>query len=520
MSAVATQGSFDAGALGAKYTALAALPSSLYEAVVTHSTGDLLPRVGAVLEWRRALLEGAVPDPLPVAWPGGELGRVFTDLLGSLQLPRFAKGEEEVVDAVLLDMLRLASQAEDWRAQVMKDVFEQLVGAERARRERETREERYRRKGGRSPLEELNVAAARLSAERTAKEKTRELIEQAFRGAWGARSTAWLAVEEMFGPLSNLLGLGWDLTRSVLRSTGWLAAEKLRALLQRLPELKKVIEALGRMAMPPNPSAKSLLEDIIGPLVRPVEMHKPVLSPDVPIEMRGVERSGDIARMLPSEAAMLTHPLLKRVWHARRSERSLLTYEAQGIDFHTVLVEREEMGPGKKPRAAEEKGPILLCLDTSGSMTGAPETVAKAIALEALRTAHAEKRRLFAYLFSGPGDVVERELSLSKQGLSDFLDFLASSFHGGTDVAGPLNRALDRLEDEDDWRNADVLLVSDGEFPVDVGLAERVEAVREIQNVRVHGLLVGSDGSTAMERLCDPLHRFSAWRALLGDNTA
>jgi uncharacterized protein with von Willebrand factor type A (vWA) domain len=33
-------------------------------------------------------------------------------------------------------------------------------------------------------------------------------------------------------------------------------------------------------------------------------------------------------------------------------------------------------------------GPILLCLDTSGSMRGAPENIAKAVVIAALRAAH------------------------------------------------------------------------------------------------------------------------------------
>ena len=38
-------------------------------------------------------------------------------------------------------------------------------------------------------------------------------------------------------------------------------------------------------------------------------------------------------------------------------------------------------------RPAGELGPIILCLDTSGSMAGPRETVAKATALECLRAA-------------------------------------------------------------------------------------------------------------------------------------
>jgi uncharacterized protein with von Willebrand factor type A (vWA) domain len=54
-------------------------------------------------------------------------------------------------------------------------------------------------------------------------------------------------------------------------------------------------------------------------------------------------------------------------------------------------------------RPAAELGPIILCLDTSGSMRGAREVVAKALALECMRGAHRQQRPCYLYAFSGPG---------------------------------------------------------------------------------------------------------------------
>ena len=68
-----------------------------------------------------------------------------------------------------------------------------------------------------------------------------------------------------------------------------------------------------------------------------------------------------------------------------------------------------------KPKPKAERGPIIVCLDTSGSMHGAPEIVAKAIVLEAMRVAHAEKRACYLYSFSGPTDVAELELKPNEE---------------------------------------------------------------------------------------------------------
>jgi len=56
-------------------------------------------------------------------------------------------------------------------------------------------------------------------------------------------------------------------------------------------------------------------------------------------------------------------------------------------------------------RPTADRGPILLCVDTSGSMRGARETVAKALALECMRAAREQERDCFVFAFSGPSEV-------------------------------------------------------------------------------------------------------------------
>jgi uncharacterized protein with von Willebrand factor type A (vWA) domain len=86
---------------------------------------------------------------------------------------------------------------------------------------------------------------------------------------------------------------------------------------------------------------------------------------------------------------------------------------------------------GTEIRPAAECGPIILCLDTSGSMMGARETIAKAMVLECMRQAKAQQRQCYLYSFSGPGDCQELELKVTGAGLSHLLEFLSGSFHGG-----------------------------------------------------------------------------------------
>lgn len=145
-----------------------------------------------------------------------------------------------------------------------------------------------------------------------------------------------------------------------------------------------------------------------------------------PTATTGLTRSGQLSRALPSELFWLaqgsggarepaaTEALRrghgatlpgtprsgrpspgKRLFSARLLERALLSYERAGWvdDLPTRVLARQEL----RPLAAQ--GPMLLCLDTSGSMAGEPEAVAKALTLECARAAARQGRRCMIFAF-------------------------------------------------------------------------------------------------------------------------
>jgi len=85
------------------------------------------------------------------------------------------------------------------------------------------------------------------------------------------------------------------------------------------------------------------------------------------------------------------------------------------------------------------------------------------------------------------------------------LDFLSYSFHGGTDVAAPLNAALDLLQNTVEWASSDVLLVTDGELenpPISKQLMEKKLRLENERGLEVHGLIVGRESSLPLETVC------------------
>lgn len=503
---------FDASELEERYAFLDDCPDQLLQEVVTLPVGTLQERVRGIRTWRDALLDGCLPPAS--TWPPPEIGTPARMAAESLGLLRFCRAQSDLVDAFLRDVLQSFTRR---AAQVRAEVAERLRELERLERRRLDDEKRQRdrpRRPSASRYTQLDECILnRLRQEAQDELANRPSSEDAaLVAAWSDRTRAWTALSEVFGDLGEMMGRGWDMSIGVLKHTGWSDLVRLRELVEQLPQLREIIRSLGRLQV--TETGEAVAETIFLPIRRLEEERREAWTPHLPTEMRGIERSGEIARMLPVEAVNLGHPKLRYLWHARRAERALLTYRVEGIAIERTFVERESTETQERRRPRPQRGPILAVLDTSGSMHGLPETVAKALVLEALRTAHQEKRRCFLYAYSGPGQVLEQELDPSPEGVGWLLAFLGQSFGGGNDELGVVTRVTQRV-DENDWKRADVVFVSDGEWPAPLPLVRLVEIAKEA-GTRFHGVQIGNRGRTGLHAICDPVHVFQEWAAVGG----
>ena len=520
-SAPAPEQVFDAASLARSYAFLDECPERLLNDVITLPVGSLDERVRGVCIWRDALLEGRLPPQ--DAWPPPEIGGPMRRALDQLGIARFCKGQPDLVDDILADVVMALNSRHE------------TVLAELARRIRELEaQERVRLQGLHQLAAKLDTStqhkerhAEPIRLDKQVRQRLREHAEREIAGdlsevdaklidIWRERVRVWVEIASVFGDLGELVGRGWDLTQGILHHTGWRDLLRLRELLERLPQLRELVRALGRLH--DTDASVSIAERVFIPMRRLEEARQEVRTPLVPADTRGVERSASVARMLPAEAAMLGHPKLRMLWHARRSEQALLTYRVEGVEIEQTLVEPETTEESQSRRPMRERGPILAVIDTSGSMHGLPETVAKALVLEALRTAHAERRHCRLYSFSGPGQVAEHELDLSPKGVGSLLSFLYLSFGGGTDPTDVIGRVLRQLE-EGKWAQADVLFVSDGVWSAHPKLTDAVRLARA-RGVRFHGIQIGNRDRTGLHEICTPVHVFTDWVDLLDEKLA
>jgi uncharacterized protein with von Willebrand factor type A (vWA) domain len=338
-----------------------------------------------------------------------------------------------------------------------------------------------------------------------------------FGADWRERCGVMHELTESFGECDDLFkNANWDLLQGTLKSEAWQEVVHTPRLIERLPELAALIRGLGRM----RPSERreealsretEVLEEASAP--RAEDRVTPV--PELPGETCGVYCSGRIARMLPVETLLLTNRRLRRlrlVWHARHAERTLLSYEDNDRLQEVVHRQQPTLRPSlqRRPERRLEMGPLLICVDTSGSMRGGAEAVAKAIVLEAARTACRQKRSCHVFCFGGPDEIVELELSLDAEGIERLTQFLGQSFRGGTEICGPLKRAIERLGDAQ-WQLADLLIASDGEFGATREVAASVERAKVERGLRVQGVLIGDRETIGFLEVADDIYWLRDW---------
>ncbi|WP_353143278.1 VWA domain-containing protein [Acinetobacter pragensis] len=184
-------------------------------------------------------------------------------------------------------------------------------------------------------------------------------------------------------------------------------------------------------------------------------------------EITGIRLAQDLNLALPSELALLADPDLQILFDLKYLESNILGFHLQGEQTGRMIDD-----PRHAPRRRGEKGPMILCLDTSGSMHGQPELIAKAISLYLGMQAMKAKRPMHIINFSTNLTVLDLQRGYA---LDELIHFLSQSFHGGTDIVPAMQHAVDMLH-QPNFSQADVLVISDfimGALPAE--LMEQIE---------------------------------------------
>ena len=168
-------------------------------------------------------------------------------------------------------------------------------------------------------------------------------------------------------------------------------------------------------------------------------------------EIVGIYFSKDIENIVPEELSLLCDRDFEKLFKLKYIENRLMCFDKNDYIFNKKEIQKIKAG------YIDGRGPVIICIDTSGSMKGINEYIAKATMLKIVMQALSENRNIYLINFS----VEIYTCKFSKNyGLKELIDFLKLSYHGGSDIYKALYEA-NRMMKTDDFKNADVLVLSD-----------------------------------------------------------
>ena len=294
----------------------------------------------------------------------------------------------------------------------------------------------------------------------------------------------FIRLEKLLSPFINDLGRLWDLSQQPFQDNGFEILQQYANLLENDDFLMELASLLGTQSRTQSLFEKELRDKT----VIKTEWHP---QPAYRGEINGLRYSNDIFAALPTELAMLKNPAAKKLFQLKFAQKQLLSFDYQNYaEKEKEIIEQEEVSIEKQ----EPKGPIIICVDTSGSMHGAPERIAKTVTFALAKIAMNEKRSCYLISFSTGIETLDLSSFKGVDALSKLVQFLRMSFNGGTDAAPALTHAVEQLQ-TNEWKNADVLMVSDfvmGGLPS--GLEEEIKSEQE-KETGFYSLVIGSDGN-------------------------
>lgn len=249
-----------------------------------------------------------------------------------------------------------------------------------------------------------------------------------------------------FGGMSGGLLWGKDEGRWSITDVRFL--KKYQEFLDHHEEIREIARMLGRIA---EEKERWITEHFSNRRLVPVTH----ITHAGKSELVGIHESDDLGSMLPTEVALLATEATQSLFYRRFAEKKLQTFDF--IHREKRMVAIEEDATRRVLTDDDKPGPVIICLDTSGSMTGQPEITAKAMCLALLNIALTEHRKCFLITFSSGIETIDLT---DMNDWTDLVDFISHGFHGGTDIDRPLAAAIDMLVNED-YRRADIMAISD-----------------------------------------------------------
>lgn len=198
-------------------------------------------------------------------------------------------------------------------------------------------------------------------------------------------------------------------------------------------------------------------------------------------EIVDIVQGSDLQRLIPSELMKLE--VSELLFYKELFEKQLLNYEMRGT---------EEVA----------KGPLVICLDRSSSMSGQKDEWAKALSLAFIAMAEKQKRPVSVIMFDTRVQSEFKFTSKNKATIKDKIDIAGLAPSGGTNFFQPLRRAYDIISSHQDLECADIVMVTDGQYSFNHRESRWLSEAKEKYAPRIFGVLI-DQGYGDLNHFCE-----------------
>lgn len=250
--------------------------------------------------------------------------------------------------------------------------------------------------------------------------------------------------------------------------------------MKRNPVIRQLVRLLGKKHREPRK-----YDSLSGVDVKRLIGHSPQS------DIVGVTLGNDLNNLLPAEYGYLADEALHGVFMERYVEKRLQLFDCRSQETDPV---------GNDRRRASGQGPYIICVDTSGSMQGDREVLAKSAILAIAQLTEKTHRKCYVINFSDEAvSLLIEDLGRDMPRLAEFLD---KRFDGGTDIEPALREAAHIIR-ANAFRESDIVLISDFEMPpLSAELTEQVKSIKR-RKTSFFGLVFGNKPEPEYLNLCE-----------------
>lgn len=263
------------------------------------------------------------------------------------------------------------------------------------------------------------------------------------------------------------------------------------------PEIGDVVKRMGRIA---DADGKDRLAVQTGRSMQ--------LSHSSGSDIEGISTGRDINALMPMEWAQYTDTDMEKLFLHK-----YMTSKLQVFYYKSEIAK-----PARRLRSerASRRGPMIVCVDSSASMSGVPQKIEASLLAKLEQTAETLNRDCFLIDFSIGIHPIElrsrrQKKSMERMGMreEDQENFAKGVFPfigGGTDAQKMLNLTFALLDNNDDrYMNADVLWITDFLIPrTDKDLMQRFKEYQKT-GTKFYGFKIG-DGKSDWEQYFDKVY--------------